>query len=59
MKVMKKDIKTINKNIPIDNNLGLYGLNKKDERSFDFTLFYTKFSEMYPNKERPNSLFLE
>jgi hypothetical protein len=58
---MKKDIKITSKKIPLVNNLDLCGINKKDEnnRSFDFRPFYTKFSEVYPDKERPDSLFLE
>jgi hypothetical protein len=65
MKTMKKYIKIINKNIPFANNLRLYALdhntNKNDEenRSFDFTSFYTKFSEVYPDKEIPDPQFLE
>jgi hypothetical protein len=60
MKTMKKNI-----NIPLINNIRLsaisHGINKNDEnnRSFDFTPFYTKFSEVYPDKERPLPLFLE
>jgi hypothetical protein len=65
MKTIKKEIKIVNKNISLTNSFVTYSINnvitKKDEndKSFDFTLFYTKFSEIYPNKEKPDTLFLE
>lgn len=62
MKLMKKNIKIINKNIPLVSNLGINAINygiDKNSRLFDFTPFYTKFSEAYPDKEKPDSLFLE
>jgi hypothetical protein len=54
----------INNNIPYNSSLDpdtMPLLNNKYEsnRSFDFTLFYKKFSENYPDKKRPDSLFLE
>jgi hypothetical protein len=67
MKMMKKNIKKINKSIlnnSLDlnfdlDNMTLLNNNYESNRSFDFTLFYEKYSEIYPDKKRPDSLFLE
>jgi hypothetical protein len=62
---MKKNTKTINKNVPFVNKPDLcvidYDINKKYEnnKSFNFIPFYNKFSELYPNKEKPDFSFLE
>ncbi len=63
MKIMKNNIKMINKNM-LNNSLDFSNVtflnnNYESNRSFDFTLFYEKFSEIYPDKNKPNSLFLE
>ena len=36
-----------------------YSTRLTSEKIFDFSDFYTKFSELYPNKIKPNHLFLE
>jgi hypothetical protein len=33
--------------------------NSKQGKSFDFSLFYNKFTKIYPDKKKPDSLFLE
>jgi LAGLIDADG endonuclease len=60
---MKKNRIINNNNMPNNSiDLGsviLLNNNYESNRSFDFTLFYEKFSEVYPDKKRPDSLFLE
>jgi hypothetical protein len=36
-----------------------YAPNKKDKQTFNFTAFYSKFTEYYPNLPKPSNSFLE